>query len=108
MFVATHWPEIEIYSPEWELPHLDKLVHGILYAGWVVMWWRILSIGGRQVGSATINWLLLGGVGYAVFDEVTQAIVDRTPTTGDFAADIVGMAVAVSILQFRQRKRSSR
>lgn len=108
MFVATHWPEIEIYGPPWELPHLDKLVHGILYAGWVVMWWRTLSRGGRQVGSATINWLLLGGVGYAVFDEVTQAIVDRTPATGDFAADIVGMAVAVSILQFRQRKRSSR
>jgi len=71
----------------------------------VATWWWLLSTGGRQVSPTAINWLLLGGAVYAAFDEVSQAIVDRAPSMNDFIADVIGMAVALGILQIRQRKR---
>ena len=105
MFVATHWPEIEKYGPRWQIPHFDKLVHAGLYAGWVVVWWWLLSRGGRAVSGAAINWLVLGGAAYGVFDETTQAIVGRSPAIGDFAADVAGLIAATVVLQLWQGRR---
>ena len=107
MFVGTHWPEIERYGPErfWRIPHSDKLAHAGLYAVWTAIWWWLLSAGGRRVAETAVNWLVLGGAVYAIFDEATQAIVARDPSIYDFVADMVGLLMVVSILSLWQRRR---
>ena len=62
-----------------EIIGADKLLHGVMYAGWMVMWWWFLSAGGRRVTRTAAAWLIVGGAAYGVFDEMTQAIVDRQP-----------------------------
>ena len=108
MFVATHWPEIEEYAPQWGIPYSDELAHAGLYAGWTVMWWWVLSAGGQQVGRAAINWLVIGGFVYAGFDEITQAVVDRTPAVSDFVVDVVAVIGVLAVLEAWQRRRTRR
>jgi hypothetical protein len=109
-FVATHWPEIERWTPEsfWLFPHQDKAIHATMYAGWVGLWWWVLSAGRARLNRATLNWLVLGGVAYAIFDESTQRIVGRTTELGDLAADLAGTLLAVTLLDLRQRRRAGR
>jgi len=108
MFVGTHWPKIEKYAPDelWLIPHADKLIHATLYAGWVSVWWWLLSAGGTHLSAAATNWLIAGGVAYAILDESTQLIVGRTPDVKDWTADVVGILAAVTILQTWQRRRA--
>ena len=110
MFVATHWPDINRYRPEtgWPIPAFGTVMHVGVYVGWAVMWWWVLSAGGRRVSRTAVNWLVLGGTLYAAFDEITQALVGRTPTLDDFVADIVGLIVATITLQVWQRTRTRR
>lgn len=108
IFLLTHWPEIERLAPGWRPPHFDKFVHACMYAGWVMVWWWVLSAGGRPVSRAAANWLALGGLVYAIFDEATQALVDRVPSLSDLAADLIGILCAITLLQWRQRNRSPR
>lgn len=107
MFVLTHWPSIDRFAPRWRPPHADKMVHFALYAGWTVLWWLLLSAGGRSIGKKTINWLVLGGLVYAVFDELTQGIVGREPSLGDLAADILGIVAATAVMQLWQKRRKA-
>ncbi len=110
MYVATHWPGIERYKPEggWPVPELETFMHIGVYLGWVATWWWLLSAGGRQVSPAAIRWLVLGGTAYAIFDEASQAVVDRVPAVDDFLANLVGLVAAVIILRTWQCRRSSR
>lgn len=105
MFVATHWPDINRYMPDtgWPFPHFDAVMHAIVYAGWVGMWWWFLSAGDRRMGRAAIGWILVGGVLWAVFDELTQALVARSPTLVDLVCDLIGMLLAIFILSLWQR-----
>ena len=110
MFVATHYPGIDELEPEtgWPIPKFETVMHVGVYAGWAAMWWWVLSAGGRRVSPAAINWLVLGGLAYAVFDEASQAIVGRTPGVNDFLADVAGLAVAVIVLHTWQQRRLPR
>jgi len=105
MFAATHWPEIDQYKPKtgWPIPYFEVVMHLAVYAGWVWMWWLFLSAEGRRVSRAAVGWILVGGVLWAGFDELSQAIVDRTPALDDFACDLIGLLLAVFILSWWQR-----
>jgi VanZ family protein len=105
MFLATHWPDIDRYAPEQmrAVPHLDKLVHFGMYAGWMLMWGWLLSAGGRRIASAVKVWLLVGGAAWGAFDELTQAFVDRQPSVGDFACDLAGITAALVLLTLWRR-----
>jgi len=107
MFVATHWPDINRYKPEygWPIPHFDAVMHTTVYAGWAAMWWWFLSAGKRQVSRAAAGWLLAGGVLWAAFDELSQALVAREPAIDDFLCDLCGMLLVVFILSLRQHTR---
>ncbi len=104
MFIATHWPEIERFRPErgWPFSEFDKLVHMGLYAGWLAAWWWVLMGARGRVTRAALAWLVAGGAAYAVFDELTQGLVDRTPSLADAAADAAGTCIAVAVLWIRQ------
>jgi VanZ family protein len=78
-------------------------MHFSTYAGWVIMWWWLLSARGRRVSQTASNWIILGGAVYAGFDELTQALVERHPEVGDFLLDVFGVLIASSICQLWQR-----
>ena len=105
MFVATHWPDINRYKPEagWPIPHFGAVMHATVYAGWAGMWCWFLSAGGRRVSRAAIGWLLVGGVLWAGFDELSQALVAREPALDDFLWDLCGMLLAVLVVSLWQR-----
>jgi VanZ family protein len=43
---------------------------------------------------------------YAMTDELTQAIVGRDPEVGDFIADMIGVTVALFLMNWFFRRRS--
>ena len=104
MFVATHWPDINRYKPEagWPIPYFGAVMHATVYAVWAGLWWWFLSTGRRQVRRAAAVWLLVGGVLWASFDELSQALVAREPAIDDFLCDLCGMLLVVFILLLRQ------
>jgi VanZ family protein len=109
MFTATHWPDVNRYRPRggWPIPAFGTVMHVGIYVGWAVVWWWVLSAGGRRVSRGAVNWLVLSGALYAAFDELTQDLVGRTPGLADFVSDIAGVVVATVILQIWQRTRTT-
>lgn len=106
IYSLTHWPEIDRFVPgaRWMPPNSDKLVHACIYGGWTVMWWWLLAGNGRRIGQAAIGWIIVGGVAYGIFDETTQAIVARTPDILDWTCDMVGIALASTVLYAWQKR----
>lgn len=107
MYAGTHWPDIDDLLPgrRWWFEDADKVLHLFIYAGWIAMWWWLLSTGGRRISRSAMAWLIVGGLAYGIFDEATQAIVDRQPDVVDFLLDAAGLVVTVLILQYWQRRR---
>lgn len=105
MYFLTHWPDIERFRirPDWPLPDSDLLVHFLLYVGWATLWWWILAAGGRRVSRAAMVWLVAGAAVYAMFDEMTQAIVSRHPDPVDFIADMLGVFFVLGLIIYWQR-----
>ena len=106
IFGLTHWPDLGRIEPPGflDFPHQDKVIHALMYAGWVGIWWWLLSSAGRRVSGRAMAWLLVGGACYGVFDELTQDLVAREPSVWDLAADTLGLLVAVLSLRWRQRR----
>ncbi len=106
MYALTHWPRIDDLMPRvWMFPNADKLVHASMFAGWGTLWWWLLSKSRGNVSRAACNWLVVGAAAYAAFDEVTQAIVSRTPDILDFACDMAGVLAALTLFQVWQNRR---
>lgn len=107
IFVLTHWPKIEDFPGAGWLPdRFDLFVHFCMYGGWVVMWWWVLAGDRALVGRRAVAGLLLGGAVYGVFDEVSQAVVGRSPDVIDWMADLTGMAVGLLLLGWWSRRRA--
>ena len=85
-----------------ELPDVDKVAHFGLYflLGAALGWGYWASAAGAP------HWLLVGlGVLYGVVDEWHQSFVPRrTPELGDFAVDVLGVAVGYILLLFVLRR----
>ena len=101
MFSATHWPELDRYKPEggWPIPFFGVVMHVTVYAGWTVMWWWLLRAHGYRLRGAAAAWVMAGGIAYGIFDELTQAIVERQPAVDDFTCDLIGILLAMIVLQ---------
>jgi VanZ family protein len=101
MFAATHWPDVARYKPhpDWPFVGFGAVVHVTLYGVWAVLWWRVL--GYRSGGPPRLNdlenvWFL--GLGYAMFDEVTQLLVGRTGKATDVLSDMTGITLVFVVL----------
>ena len=109
MFLATHWPDVERWVPsKWNLPDIDKVIHAGMYGGWAAIWWWLLAGKRTPISRAAIGWLLVGGMVYAAFDEISQGWVDRHPDVLDWACDMMGMIAAVLVLRGLTRQRPAR
>jgi len=82
-------------------PGVDKLVHGTLFAA--------LALTGRWAGMArgVLAGLLIL---YAAVSEVLQGIpvIDRSPSVGDWGADVVGVLVGLFLWALLGRRRVTR
>jgi VanZ family protein len=96
-----HGPESEEGSG-FEVPHLDKLIHGTLFAVFGFLWMHAGAIDGRRAASVLVAGLVL-----AALTEAGQAlpIVDRDAGLGDGAADAVGLLLAVGGVWAWERRR---
>lgn len=102
---ATHLPPPADSGPA--PPMLDKVVHFGMYATLALLGgWRMFGAG----QFARRRLLLWFGIylAYAGIDETTQAWVGRTPSWGDFIADLIGVASATAWLWLRRRAREAR
>lgn len=93
LFTATHWPKVDIQGP---LPRTDLWLHVGAFGAWT-----LLAIACGFFGPALSARNLLGcavmGAAYAGVDEGLQALpfVQRTCAWDDFAADCLGVLLAI-------------
>ncbi len=110
VFVSTHWPNLSVSSER--IPRVDLAIHSPTFGLWALLLigtgyfargardplaesrglrgWLVIVLGPRNV-------LVSGAValGYAAFDESTQAIpgLGRTAAWDDFGANATGIVV---------------
>jgi VanZ family protein len=85
------------------IPHLDKLVHLILFGGFVGLWWRAV---GDSAGRLMV--IVAAGVALGVLTELGQAIpgLGRDAGLDDLVADLVGCVLAVALVRWWARRRA--
>lgn len=100
LVIGTHLPPGAV-----ELPgdQSDKVVHFAAYAGlaWLLaMAWQHTTgrLNGRHLWFA---WLAI--VGFAAIDEVTQLLVGRDASVGDWLADAAGAALGLAVFRTYQQ-----
>jgi len=96
IFVLTHTPDIDgLPGARWLMHPFDFAVHACVYGGWAALWWWVLAARGSRVRGRMAAGILAGGAAYGIFDEMTQALVSREPSVGDFLADVAGVALVL-------------
>lgn len=105
MFISTHWPDVSRYRPAtgWPIPFFGVVMHIGVYFIWAVLWcWLLAGIG--KLTARSMILLLVGGMFYAVFDEWTQSLVDRSPDSNDLVSDLVGIPIGLVFCAIVQRQ----
>lgn len=101
LLTATHWPGLAIHGP---VDRTDLIIH----VGVFLVWGVLLGLSGLVGRSAGL--LLICGVLFAVFDETTQPLFDRTFDPFDLLADVAGVLLAsgaMALLWRRSARRSA-
>ena len=75
------------------IPHLDKVVHFLLYAGQAWLVTRALRT--RRPRSLLAALLVIAVFG--AFDEWHQQLFARTPSFVDWIADVIGASVGIAV-----------
>lgn len=83
LLTATHWPALEIRSP---VARSDLYIHSAAFGVWTVLL-GLSGLLGRSLWK-----LAVAGVLFAIFDETTQPLFNRTYDTLDLLADWGGVA----------------
>lgn len=104
---GTHWPGLRIGSPG-PIP-MDKILHALAFCGLsgLLMLTRLLDrTSPRAFVQRNIWRCAAAAAAVAAIDEITQALPgqDRFPGWDDYAADVVGIAVAVMVALFVFRR----
>jgi hypothetical protein len=84
--------DIEDGSPWFEIPDLDKLVHGGIFILFSILWGRVSTSRRR------FAWIALAGLGLAVLTEVVQKlpIIGRDGSIADTVIDVAGVLVGLA------------
>lgn len=95
LFYATHMP-----LPQGLLPgNSDKFIHFAAYAGLAVLLMSLRATRGAYPWySVFARWCFLAL--YGVFDEATQALVNRSPDLDDWIADVLGVTFGLTLVTF--------
>lgn len=86
------------------LPHADKLVHGALFLVLSVLWLR--AVDARPRGRRTVVLIAALALYGGLLELLQGATGARTAEWGDFAADLVGAALAPLALRWASTPRS--
>lgn len=96
IFVATHWPRLEIHAP---IERPDLILHVGVFALWTVLC-ALCGFFGPALSMRNIA--LAGGVGlvYSFADEALQAVpfLHRHAALDDALANALGVALAAAVL----------
>jgi hypothetical protein len=114
VFVSTHWPNLKVASED--IPRVDIAIHAPTFGVWALL---LIGTGYFARGArdplaesrGLRGWLAivlrpravvtsgLAAFAYSIFDESTQAIpgLGRTAAWDDFAANTVGIVVAIVV-----------
>lgn len=93
-FVATHIPAAGVPP----IAVRDVTLHAIGYFGLATaMWLTVFAYRGRA-GRRAIMVISILAV-YGAFDEITQPLVNRCAAWGDWFADVIGVLIAVVLLE---------
>jgi VanZ family protein len=93
---ATHIPQ-EMMPKALSVHMLDKVEHVTAYG--TVAFFLLMSFR-RPPGLKVTAAILLAAALMGAIDEVTQPLVHRTASSADWAADLVGVAIACGVYLF--------
>ena len=99
--IATH-------IPVGRLPHSgvsDKLLHAAGYFVLAGVLWLTLRVHGVS-GAKRITLVFFAMVAYAAIDEMTQPLVGRDDSIGDWLADVIGATASLIFLELLALGRS--
>jgi VanZ family protein len=96
LFGATHWPALDRYKPKEGWPVGDFFMHLGVYTGWSALWYWVLDGHSATKWRHILGVFILGSV-FAVFDEWTQALVERSPAFDDLSADMMGVILGLAV-----------
>ena len=101
LFAVTHRPFAGgVGLP---IPWADKVAHFVLYFVLTMLGGRYLRRAGHGLDlPRLIGWACLY-IAYGALDEWLQQFVDRTPSWGDWFADVAAVVVATVVLRLRAR-----
>lgn len=106
LLMATHMPVRIPTHPA--LTGVDKVVHLFLYTVLAALWTIVLTErkgGGSQVSKSQGILILLGVAAAGLLDEATQPWVGRTFDWYDWAADITGIVLGISLIAWYRARR---
>ena len=85
-----------------QIPYVDKVVHFLLFAGFVFLWWQAW-----EERPARLARIVGAGIALAVLTELGQAIpiLGRDAGLDDLVADLAGCGLAVVGILWAERRR---
>ncbi|MBP7051180.1 MAG: VanZ family protein [Phycisphaerae bacterium] len=99
VLVLTHIPQ-EVMPKVLNRHLLDKVEHVGAYGLITILFLLSLPNGGSRI-PAVVGLLVLAGVG--ILDETTQPLVNRIASVGDYASDLIGIALACLVFLVKKR-----
>ena len=104
LILATYWAALfygtHVRLPPGVLPgNSDKVIHFFSYAGLATLLLSLRATRGQFPWISVIGrWVCLAV--YGAFDELTQALVNRSPDLHDWYADICGVTLGLGLVTF--------
>jgi VanZ family protein len=102
LFIGTHYPK----PPRLAGAHTDKVLHSCAFGGLAVLLCAVRRMRCRLPLRFYVGLLLLLAA-YGCADELSQTLVGRDCTVGDWLADMAGAALACVSFAIATRSRST-
>jgi VanZ family protein len=96
--VATHWPKLDLGQQIITFHGMDKLLHVACFALLTVLLVHALGIGRAACLDASLATGVVIAAVYAIADELTQGLTQRTVSAFDLMADWVGVFGAAAAM----------
>ena len=93
-FIATHTPAKRLPP----LPAGDKILHAVAYFILAFVLLVALALSGRRRGRRILTAITAATV-YGALDELTQPLVNRFASWGDWRADVLGATAAIVLFE---------
>lgn len=92
--------------PGWDLPHIDKVLHALAYAGLTLLLIRALCLTFvTRPTSTLVLWGVILAISYGMCNEVIQAFTPtRTMSMFDGVANAIGASLAAWIWLWLERR----